>query len=138
MCEENNIILDTPIEKRIKKETFIKIIGDLKEVYDRDCAIHEASGGALELVEYADKYLSIIDAISEIVFTASEWDTITWYLYEKVEKDIWLGEKRGEHTPIAKLNNVEDLWEYLVLGYNKVVISEEEYNKLIQSQKDSN
>lgn len=128
MTEEKNIIHETPIEKRIKKDTFFKFISDLKNLYDRDSAVYEASGKTIELIEYADAYLSVIDMLSEVVFTSNEWDTITWYLYEQVEKDIWMGNKQ---QLIAKLNNVEDLWEYLQNGYNKAVISEEQYNSLV-------
>lgn len=130
MAEEKNIIHETPLAERIKKDTFFKIVSDLKNLYDRDSAVYEASGRTIELINYADDYMTVIDMLSEVVFASSEWDTITWYLYEKVEKNIWMGDKTKQKL-IAKLNNIEDLWEYLQNGYNKAVISETEYNTLI-------
>ena len=128
MAEEKNIIHETPLAERIKKDTFFKIVSDLKNLYDRDSAVYEASGKTIELINYADDYMTVIDMLSEVVFTDSEWDTITWYLYEDVEKTIWMGD---EKKPIAQLNNIEDLWEYLHIGYNKAVISEKEYKDLV-------
>lgn len=130
MVEEKNIIHEIPLAERIKKDTFFKIVSDLKNLYDRDSAVYEASGKTIELINYADDYMAVIDMLSEVVFTSNEWDTITWYLYEKVEKDIWMGDKTKQKF-IAKLNNIEDLWEYLQNGYNKAVISETEYNALL-------
>ena len=130
MAEEKNIIHETPLAERIKKDTFFKIVSDLKNLYDRDSAVWEASGKTIELINYADDYMTVIDMLSEVVFTSNEWDTITWYLYEQVEKDIWMGDKSKQKL-IAKLNNIEDLWEYLQNGYNKAVISETEYNTLV-------
>lgn len=130
MAKEKNIIHETPLAERIKKDTFFKIVADLKNLYDRDSAVYEASGKTIELINYADDYMTVIDMLSEVVFTGSEWDIITWYLYEEVEKNIWMGDKAKQKL-IAKLNNIEDLWEYLQNGYNKAVISEAEYNALV-------
>ena len=137
MAEEKNIIHETPLAERIKKDTFFKIVSDLKNLYDRDSAVWEASGRTIELINYADDYMAVIDMLSEVVFTSSEWDTITWYLYEQVEKDIWMGDKTKQNL-IAKLNNIEDLWEYLQNGYNKAVISETEYKQLLSEQENIN
>ena len=95
----------------LKKETFVNALLNIKKqsekVHKFSSAIEEMSDGFI-VFDNDNLYLSsLIEVLREVMNDKD--DFISWWLYEDVEKVIWL----DDGTRI-ELNTAEDLYDYLL------------------------
>lgn len=117
----------------ISKEKFLKYINLLQKHEERYHAIYDASNKTLDLAEYDDDLFQVCDLLADELFGSENAETIGWWLYDKSDKLIWMGE-----TTIANIETAEDLYEYLLYGFNAKVCSKEAYEKALETSKVKN
>jgi hypothetical protein len=113
------LIANEDKEMKISKEDFINLLTKMKE---RDERLSKVSDGLEQLIDgYAcinvneDVDSAILNLL--IKLTGDSEDTISWWLYENVEKVITITNKSsinpGKEDVFVKLETVEDLYDYL-------------------------
>lgn len=101
---------------KISKEMFVRILNTIKEQEEVNDKISEA----LELV--CDDYVCfnsllpfptlLIDVLNEVM-EIKDKDFISWWLYEDVEKTVFMLNKKGEEIQID-VSSPEDFYDFLV------------------------
>ena len=95
----------------LKKETFVNALLNIKkqsERVDKFSSAIEAMSDGFIVFDSDNLYLSSLIKVLREVMNDKD-DFISWWLYEDVEKVIWL----DDGTRI-ELNTAEDLYDYLL------------------------
>lgn len=104
------------LQMKISKETFVRVLNTIKE-QDK---INDKIGKTLELV--CDGYVCfnsllpfpalLIDVLNEAM-EIKDKDFISWWIWEDVEKTIFVPNEKGEETKID-VSAPEDFYDFLV------------------------
>lgn len=100
----------------ITKELFIEMISKVKEQEEIDSSIDKALGkvcGSWVMYNTENKLYGAFHKLLKTVMNDAG-DTISWWIYESVEKTIWDKDKTWH------LDTVEDLYYYLVENYKEI------------------
>ena len=104
----------------ITKEKFINFITSYQNFVKGIDRIEEAFGHSVYLFE-TDWYEAVgkmLDSFVESHFTEAGCDTVSWWLFEDVDHKIWQKIDpdlfNGKAEIEYDVNDIEDLWKYLV------------------------
>lgn len=117
----------------INKEQFIKFITNYQEFYEGIDRFEQAITGKrftcnLLETDWGDAVGKMLDSFLESHFTTDGTDLITWWLfedvdkiiYQKVDPDLFNGEEEVEYN----VENIEDLWKYIIKFKEEFVLNE--------------
>lgn len=116
---QDKLVVNTNKEMKISKEDFVDLLTKMRE---RDERLSKVSDGLEQLIDgYAcinvneDVDSAILNLL--IKLTGDSEDTISWWLYENVEKIITITNKSSinptNEDVLIKLETMEDLYDYL-------------------------
>lgn len=110
-----------PKNVSIKKEDFCNLINSMKDVdkkFDSISKIFEGSEGFSGPITINNKLYENILIILEKEFGDEKTKTIEWWLYENVDKNVYISKDSSinltDEEVIVSLDTVEDLYDYLV------------------------
>ena len=89
-----------------KKHYFLEFFKHHKTIQENEALIHKAG---LEIANFTDDYYQLSTAMMKCAFTEEQVEYIEWWLYENVEKCVWLdkGKKR------VSVETPEQLWTFI-------------------------
>jgi hypothetical protein len=99
-----------------KKALFISLIDQYEKSISKSVKLQEEF--AIDLFDYEESFYNVIDKLMLLMWGASVYELVTFYLYERINLDGSLNylietDENDKETEIS-LNTSEDLYNYLI------------------------